>query len=107
MDAQSEGVANYDGNTLAGPLSEVFAVELTTAVGRCRSCGTTSRMATLRVYGPAPGFVGRCPHCEDVLLRLVRTPDALWLDLSGVSALRIPMPIDSAVETAADEPNGR
>ena len=98
MDAQSEGVAVYDGNTLAGPLSEVFAVELTTAAGRCRSCGTTSQMATLRVYGPAPGFVGRCPQCEDVLLRLVRTPDALWLDLSGVSALRIPMPADPAGE---------
>jgi Family of unknown function (DUF6510) len=89
----------YDGNTLAGPLSEVFAVELTTATGRCRSCGTTSLMATFRVYGPGPGFVGRCPHCEDVLLRLVRTPDALWLDLSGVSALRIPMPTDAAAET--------
>ena len=99
MDAQTEGAAVYDGNTLAGPLSEVFAVELTTAAGRCRSCGTTSQVATLRVYGPAPGFVGRCPHCEDVVLRLVRTPDALWLDLSGVSALRIPMPTDSAVET--------
>jgi Family of unknown function (DUF6510) len=48
------------------------------------------------VYGPDPGFVGRCPHCEDVLLRLVRTPEALWLDFSGMSALRIPMPTDSA-----------
>ena len=81
--------AVYDGNTLAGPLWDVFAVELTTAAGRCRSCGTTFQVATFRVYGPAPGFVGRCPHCEDVLLRLVRTPDALWLDFSGVSALRI------------------
>ena len=99
----NEQAAVYDGNTLAGPLSEVFAVELTTAAGRCRSCGTTSHLATLRVYGPDPGFVGRCPNCEDVLLRLVRTPDALWLDLSGVSALRIPMP-DSAGETT-DESN--
>src|SRR5918997_3823763 len=90
--------ADYDGNILAGPLSEVFAVELTTAAGRCRSCGTTSQVATLRVYGPGPGFVGRCPHCEDVLLRLVRTPVAVWLDLSGVSALRIPMPPDLAEE---------
>ena len=98
MDAQTEGAAVYDGNTLAGPLSEVFAVELTTAAGRCRSCGTTSQVATLRVYGPAPGFVGRCPHCEDVLLRVVLTPDALWLDFSGVSALRIPMPTDSSDE---------
>jgi hypothetical protein len=29
----------------------------------------------------------------------VRTPDALWLDFSGVSALRIPMPTDAAAET--------
>ena len=100
----NEQTAVYDGNTLAGPLSEVFAVELTTAAGRCGSCGTTSQMATLRVYGPAPGFVGRCPHCEGVLLRLVRTPDALWLDLSGVSALRIPMPTDSSDEEQHHDP---
>jgi hypothetical protein len=95
MNEQTDGTALYDGNTLAGPLSEVFAVELTTAVGRCRSCGTSSEVATFRVYGPEPGFVGRCPHCEDVLMRLVRTPDAVWLDFSGVSALRILIPTDS------------
>ena len=44
-------MAVYDA-ALAGPLSEVFAVELTTAAGRCRSCGTTSEVATFRVYGP-------------------------------------------------------
>ena len=100
MNEQSEHVAVYDGNTLAGPLSEVFAVEVTTAIGRCRSCGTSSQLATFRVYGPDPGFVGRCPACEDVLLRLVRTPDSVWLDLSGVSVLRIPMPTDSMSETS-------
>ncbi|HEY6810934.1 MAG TPA: DUF6510 family protein [Propionibacteriaceae bacterium] len=96
MNEQSERVAVYDGNTLAGPLSEVFAVEVTTAIGRCRSCGTSSELATFRVYGPDPGFVGRCPSCGDVLLRLVRTPDAVWLDFSGVSALRIAMSPDSS-----------
>ena len=30
----NEQMAAYDGNTLAGPLSEVFATELTTAAGR-------------------------------------------------------------------------
>jgi hypothetical protein len=96
MDAQTE--AAYDGNTLAGPLSEVFAVEVTTAVGRCQGCGTSSQLATFRVYGPDPGLVARCPGCESVLVRLVRTPDALWLDLSGMSGLRIPMAADSAAE---------
>jgi Family of unknown function (DUF6510) len=94
MDAQTQ--AAYDGNTLAGPLSEVFAVEMTTAIGRCRGCGTSSELATFRVYGPDPGFVGRCPNCESVLMRMVRTSDAVWLDLSGVSALRISMPADSS-----------
>ena len=97
MDAQTE--AGYDGNALAGPLSEVFAVELTTAVGRCRGCGTSSRLATLRVYGLEPGLVGRCPGCEEVLVRIARTPNDLWLDLSGISALRIQMSNDSAAET--------
>jgi hypothetical protein len=98
MDSQTQ--AAYDGNTLAGPLSEVFAVEVTTAVGRCRGCGTSSQLATFGVYGPDPGFVGRCRNCESVLVRLVRTPDALWLDLSGMSALRILMPADSAPESS-------
>ena len=91
--------AAYDGNALAGPLSEVFAVEVTTAVGRCRGCGTSSEVATFRVYGLDPGLVGRCPSCENVLLRVVRTPDSLWLDLSGMSALRILMPTNVAGET--------
>ena len=82
MDTQTQ--AAYDGNTLAGPLSDV--------------CGTTSQVATFQVYGPDPGFVGRCPSCESVLVRLVRTPEALWLDLSGMSALRILMPTDSATD---------
>ncbi len=97
MDTQTE--AGYDGNALAGPLSEVFAVEVTTAVGRCRGCGTSSQLATLRVYGLEPGLVGRCPGCEEVLVRLARTPDDLWLDFSGMSALRIQMSNGSAAET--------
>jgi hypothetical protein len=84
--------APYDGNALAGPLSEVFAVEVTTAVARCRGCGLSSPVATLTVYGPDPGLVGRCPGCSDVLLRVVRTPEEVWLDLGGISALRFAVP---------------
>jgi hypothetical protein len=96
MEASSETAgdgrspAAWDGNLLAGPLSEVFAVDLTTAVGRCRGCGASSVVATLRVYGPQPGLVARCPGCDDVLLRIVRTPDDVWLDLGGLASLRIP-----------------
>jgi hypothetical protein len=88
--ASGGAAAAWDGNVLAGPLSEVFAVDVTTAVGRCRGCGSSSIIATLRVHGPQPGLVGRCPGCDDVLLRIVRTPDAVWLDLGGLTSLRFP-----------------
>lgn len=83
--------AMYDGNMLAGPLADVFAAEVTTAVAQCRRCGRSTVLAELRVYGPAPGFVARCPGCDDVLLRLVRRPESVWLDLAGMARLRLPL----------------
>ncbi|AGL19803.1 DUF6510 family protein [Actinoplanes sp. N902-109] len=81
-----------DGNAMAGDLAEIFAVDLTGAVATCAGCGTPSAVAALLIWGPAPGLVARCPHCEDVVLRLVRTPDQAWLDVRGAVSLRIPMP---------------
>jgi hypothetical protein len=90
----------WDGNIMAGPLSELFALDVTAAVVRCRGCGSATEVATLRVYGPDPGLVGRCPGCDAVLLRIVRTPDAVWLDLGGVTSLRVPVP--SPADTVRD-----
>jgi hypothetical protein len=81
-----------DGNTLAGPLREIFAVELTAAVGRCASCGRVDTVAALRVYPHAPGTVARCVGCDAVLVRLVRGPERAWLDLRGLVCLEIPLP---------------
>ncbi len=78
-----------DGNMLAGPLSEIFAVDVTTAIGRCVACGQSNPMAALRVYSDAPGLVARCPGCEEVVLRIVRSPSAVWLDMRGCAALAI------------------
>ncbi|TDC77845.1 hypothetical protein E1193_21755 [Micromonospora sp. KC606] len=83
-----------DGNMLDGPLREVFAVDLSAATGRCQSCGMVGPMARLRVYSHAPGLVGRCPSCAEVMLRLVRAPDRAWLDLRGATFLEVPMPLD-------------
>lgn len=33
----------------------------------------------------------RCPGCEDILARLVRTPTDVWLDLRGAWSWRIPI----------------
>jgi hypothetical protein len=49
-------------------------------------------VARLDVYVHAPGTVVRCPHCEAVLMRIVRGRDRVWLDLSGVRSLEISVP---------------
>ncbi|GIH94830.1 DUF6510 family protein [Planobispora siamensis] len=85
-----------DGNALAGPLGELFAVDLTVAECRCAGCGLAGPVASLRLYGPAPGLVARCPGCEEVVLRLVRGPGSAWLDLRGAVTLRIPLGSEDA-----------
>jgi phage FluMu protein Com len=83
--------ARIDGNALAGPLHEVFAVDVTVATVRCAGCGRAGVVAELQVYAHAPGLVARCPACEQVILRLVRGPDRAWLDLHGSVYLEIPL----------------
>jgi uncharacterized protein DUF6510 len=34
--------ATYDGNILAGPLAEVFDMEVTSAIARCAGCGRST-----------------------------------------------------------------
>ena len=82
-----------DGNVLAGPLRELFAVDMTSADGRCAGCGREGPVASLHVYGSqdAPGYVARCPGCDSVMMTLVRGPEAAWLDMRGVAGLRIPL----------------
>lgn len=80
-----------DGNALAGPLREIFAVDVTAATSQCVSCRRSAPVATLRVYAHAPGMVARCPGCEEVVLRLVRGPESAWLDLRGTVNLRVPL----------------
>jgi len=82
---------HQDGNALAGPLQEIFAVDITAAIGRCVSCGLAGPVATLRVYHRAPGLVARCPGCGEVVLRLVRSTHCAWLDLTGTVSLQIPL----------------
>ena len=80
-----------DGNALAGPLGEVFAVDVTVAVSQCASCGQSGPVAALHVYAKAPGMVARCPGCGAVVMRLVRTPSGAWIDMRGCVALQIPL----------------
>jgi hypothetical protein len=84
-------VSELDGNAMAGDLREIFAADVTTARFTCAGCGHADAVATLRVYGPAPGQVARCPHCDDVVLRLVNAPGRVILDVRGAVRLEFPL----------------
>ena len=80
---------HLDGNAAAGVLTEVFAVEMTTAVGTCAHCGATNALGAVRVYAQAPGTVLRCPACTNVLMTIVRSHERLHVDLRGVRRVEI------------------
>ncbi|MGX6607151.1 DUF6510 family protein [Micromonosporaceae bacterium Da 78-11] len=84
-------MSELDGNALAGDLREIFAVDVTAAFFTCAGCGHADAIATLRLWGPSPGRVGRCPHCDDVVLCLVQAPDRVYLDLRGAVRLEVPL----------------
>ena len=84
-------MSELDGNAMAGDLREIFAVDVTSALFTCAGCGHADAVATLRLYGPVPGQVARCPHCDDVVLRLVHAPGRVILDLRGAVRLEFPL----------------
>jgi hypothetical protein len=76
-----------DGNAAAGELSNIFAMDVTTAEGQCAHCGATKRFAEAHLYMQAPGLVARCADCQQVLLRLVKARQRLFLDMRGMTCL--------------------
>jgi hypothetical protein len=77
-----------DGSAVGGLLAAAFGREITGDEERCAHCGTSSVIATMRVYARGPGVVIRCPACTDVVLRIVETPTGLRIDASGATHLR-------------------
>jgi len=77
-----------DGNAIAGALAVVFGSEMTEVPERCAHCGTVSLLAELRAYIRAPGTVLRCPACNGVVLRIVETDEATYVDARGAAYLR-------------------
>ncbi len=78
-----------DGNALAGTLYDIFGAEMTTTPAECASCGDVAEMGALLAFTHAPGMVLRCPSCENVMLRIVETPDAIYFDARGAVYLRL------------------
>lgn len=78
-----------DGNALAGLLREIFTLEMTASPTECAHCGHEGQVGTLLAFTQSPGAVMRCPACEGVILRIVETPNAIYLDARGAAYLRL------------------
>ena len=83
MDHHEEAGLPLDGNAAAGLLSELFALDVTVAEVTCGSCGVVAMVGETRLYGGVMGAIFRCAHCDGVLMRLVRTPVGICLDMRG------------------------
>ena len=77
-----------DGNAVAGLLEEVFAVEMTTAIGTCGACGATEAVGAIHVFQGA-GVVLCCPQCDNILVKIVRDGTRLWIGFPGVRTLEV------------------
>ena len=78
-----------DGNAIGGMLASVFGADMTGSPGQCAHCHTVSIVGTMRVYMRGPGVVVRCPACAQVVMRMVRTPTGMYVDVRGASFVRI------------------
>jgi len=78
-----------DGNAAAGVLQEIFGQEMTVTRTDCVNCGNTAPVGGLLAFTQAPGIVLRCPVCEQVMIRIVETPDAIYFDARGAVHLRL------------------
>ena len=88
MTADALGEDVLDGNAAAGVLAGVFGVDLTGVPGRCAHCGAVNYVGAMRAYVRAPGTILRCPACTGIVLRVVETVDAVYVDARGVAYLR-------------------
>ncbi len=82
------GELMLDGNAIAGLLQEVFAVEMTTAIGTCGGCGAAGPVRTVHLYRGA-GIVLRCPHCNNVLAKIVKNDSQVWIEFQGIRTLEV------------------
>jgi Family of unknown function (DUF6510) len=81
-----------DANATAGLLQEIFGAEMTAAPTECAHCGNEAEVGTLLAFTRGPGYVLRCSACQNIVLRIVETPEAIYLDARGAVYLRLARP---------------
>lgn len=89
-----------DGNAAAGPLAELFTVDLAVAMATCAGCGNRAALAAHLLYADSPALVVRCPACSGVVLRYAGGEGRLRLEMTGIRLLTATVPDEPS---AADD----
>jgi hypothetical protein len=89
-DSTDQQDRRLDGNAAAGVLTEVLAVDPTTAMATCAHCGGRAALGGHLVYADAPAMVLRCPSCMQVVLRCASDASGVRLEMRGVLLLSAP-----------------
>jgi ribosomal protein S27AE len=90
MPVNEHNEKHVDGNALAGPLSEVVDVDITTTSAKCAGCGDTAVLAQAMVYEKPHSFIVRCSRCDAVLMIVLQKREATEIDLRGIAWLGVP-----------------
>ncbi|GAB2997428.1 DUF6510 family protein [Amycolatopsis acidiphila] len=88
------GHRHLDGNALAGPLAELFALDLAAATITCAHCGSSGPLGAHHLYPDAPALVVRCPSCTEVVLRYASDSRGLRFEMTGTRLLTVAAPAE-------------
>ncbi len=80
---------HLDGNAAGGVLSQIFALEMTTAEVSCATCDTVGPLGAALVYGMVMGTIIRCSGCGEALIRVAHGPQRYWVDFSGIRLMQL------------------
>ena len=87
--------SRLDGNAAAGLIADAVGIDLTAALRTCPHCRHCGPLGAHPAYLDAPGAVLRCPGCDAVAIRVVRTRDRYIVDLAGTLLLQVPLPANN------------
>ena len=80
-------VSRVDGNAAAGPLGEILSIDITTAVGTCRHCGTAAPLSEAVVERDAEGVIVLCRPCGHTLVTYISRDGRQYLEFAGLKSL--------------------
>ncbi|KQM59567.1 MULTISPECIES: DUF6510 family protein [unclassified Agreia] len=80
-------VTRVDGNAAAGPLGEILRLDITTAVGTCRHCGSAGPLSEAIVERDDDGVILLCRTCGHTLVTYLSRAGRQYLEFAGLKSL--------------------